>query len=351
MPQDTLPMDEHGTARPGGDGGLQAPVTGRVERARPLARPAPRLHFSTDAEPGIRRVRRGRGFAYVDVAGRAVSEPTVERIRSLAIRPAWKEVWILPSPSGHLQATGRDARGRKVYRYHADYRSEREAGKYGRLAEFGRVLPRVRRAVDGVLSRPGLPRDKVLALVIRLLELTHMRVGNEQYVSANRSFGLTTLRRRHARVTGSPVRFRFRGKSGRDHELRLRDRRLATLVRRCQDLPGQRLFEYLDAEGLPMGVSSDDVNDYLKRISGHGSHRPGLPDLGRHRARLPRAATAGSTRVSRQSGPPGRRSDGHGRDTLGQHPHRGARQLHPSCHPRRVAVRLPASTSRPARSP
>jgi DNA topoisomerase I len=214
-------------------------------------------------------VRHGRGWRYRDPDGRVVEDrATLERIAALVIPPAWTGVWICSSSRGHLQATGRDARGRKVYRYHARYRRTREAGKYARLAAFGRRLPRIRRAVSRDLARPGLPRDKVLALVVRLLELTHMRVGNEQYAAANRSFGLTTLRRRHAQVRGGEVRFRFRGKSGRDQELRLHDRRLAGLVRRCQDLPGQVLFGYLDAADDAHQVRSDDVNDYLRRVSG-----------------------------------------------------------------------------------
>jgi DNA topoisomerase-1 len=193
---------------------------------------------------------------------------TLARIRSLAIPPAWTDVWICADERGHLQATGRDARNRKVYRYHPAFRRSREQDKYARLATFGAALPRIRRAVARDLAARGLGRDKVLALVVRLLELTRMRVGNEAYVEANRSFGLTTLRDRHATVRGSGVRFRFRGKSGQDHEMHLRDRRLATLVRRCQELPGQQLFEWLDDEGQPHRVSSDDVNEYLRRVAG-----------------------------------------------------------------------------------
>lgn len=177
-------------------------------------------------------------------------------------------MWICADDRGHVQATGRDARGRRVYRYHRRYRQLREADKYAQLATFGRALPRIRRAVDRDLRRPGMHRDKVLALVVRLLELTHMRVGNEAYAAANRSFGLTTLRRRHATVVGAEVRFRFRGKSGRVQELRLNDRRLAGLVARCQDLPGQTLFTWLDADDRPHAVTSDDVNGYLRRVSG-----------------------------------------------------------------------------------
>jgi len=186
----------------------------------------------------------------------------------LVIPPAWTDVWISASATGHLQSTGRDTRGRKVYRYHLRYRASRESGKYARLAAVGLRMPRIRRRVTRDLRGSGLPRDKVLALVVRVLELTHMRVGNEQYAAANRSFGVTTLRRRHAQVSQGEVRFNFRGKSGKDHELRLHDRRLAALVRRCQELPGQELFGYRDEAGVVQQVRSDDVNDYLRRISG-----------------------------------------------------------------------------------
>lgn len=186
----------------------------------------------------------------------------------MAIPPAWHDVWVCHDERGHVQATGRDARGRKVYRYHPRFRRRRETDKYARLARVGHALPRIRRAVARDLARPGVPRDKVLALVVRLLELTQMRVGTEAYAEANRSFGLTTLRGRHATVAGSGIRFRFRGKSGQVHDLRLHDRRLAGLVRRCQELPGQQLFEWLDDDGRPHRVDSDDVNDYLRRASG-----------------------------------------------------------------------------------
>ena len=183
------------------------------------------------------------------------------------IPPAWTDVWICPDPLGHLQATGRDARGRKQYRYHPRYRQRRETAKYERLVAFARALPAIRRQVDRDLARPGLPREKVLAAVVRLLELTLIRVGNEEYRKLNRSFGLTTLRDRHATVRGSSIRFRFKGKSGRDHEVGLRDRRLATVVRRCQDLPGQELFQYVGEDGEPVDIASDDVNDYLRAIA------------------------------------------------------------------------------------
>jgi DNA topoisomerase-1 len=233
--------------------------------------PAPRLRHSTDAAPGIRRRRAGRGFTYLEPDGRRVlDEATLDRIRRLAVPPAWDDVWICPDPNGHLQATGRDARGRKVYRYHPRYRQRRESAKFERLVAFARALPAIRRRVDRDLRRHGLPREKVIAAVVRLLELTLIRVGNEEYARLNRSFGLTTLRERHASVRGSTIRFRFRGKSGRVHEVGLHDRRLAGVVRRCRDLPGQELFQYLDEEGEPVDIRSDDVNDYLRSIAGAG---------------------------------------------------------------------------------
>jgi DNA topoisomerase-1 len=228
-----------------------------------------RLRHSTDRKPGITRRRAGRGFTYGDPDGRRVRDrETLERIRTLAVPPAWTDVWICPDPLGHLQATGRDARGRKQYRYHARFRQRRETDKYERLVAFARALPAIRRHVDRDLARPGLPREKVLAAVVRLLELTLIRVGNEEYRRLNRSFGLTTLRDRHATVRGTSIRFRFKGKSGRPHEVGLRDRRLAAVIRRCQDLPGQELFQYVGDEGEPVDIASDDVNDYLRSIAG-----------------------------------------------------------------------------------
>ena len=227
------------------------------------------LRYVTDARPGIRRVRSGRGFRYVDPDGATVRDPvTLARIRSLAIPPAWIDVWICRSANGHIQATGRDARGRKQYRYHPRWRETRDADKYERLIAFARVIPRIGRRVDKDFARPGIPREKVLALVVRLLELTLIRVGNDEYARLNRSFGLTTMRGRHVRVGGSSIRFRFQGKSGRQHEVGLRDRRLARLVRRCQELPGQELFGYVDEEGETRDVTSEDVNAYLREVSG-----------------------------------------------------------------------------------
>jgi len=226
------------------------------------------LRHSTDAKPGIRRRRSGRGFTYRDADGATVRDPeSLERIRKLAIPPAWTDVWICPWPNGHLQATGRDARGRKQYRYHARFRARRERVKYERLVDFARALPAIRDRVDRDLAREGLPREKVLAAVVRLLELTLIRVGNDEYARLNRSFGITTLRDRHAVVEGSQIRFRFRGKSGRQHEVGLRDRRLAGIVKRCRDLSGQELFQYVGADGEPHDVASDDVNAYLGEIA------------------------------------------------------------------------------------
>ena len=227
------------------------------------------LHYSTDRRPGITRRRAGRGFSYRDPDGARIRDREVlARIRALAIPPAWEEVWICPSPSGHLQAVGRDARGRKQYRYHPRWHERRGAEKFTRMLAFAEALPRIRARCDDDLARPGLPREKVLAAVVRLLELTLIRVGNDEYARLNRSFGLTTLRDRHARIEGTAVRFRFRGKSGQMHEVGLRDRRLAAIVRRCQDLPGQELFAYVDEAGETRDVASDDVNAYLRETAG-----------------------------------------------------------------------------------
>jgi DNA topoisomerase-1 len=227
------------------------------------------LRYSTDARPGITRRRRGRGFGYVDPAGEPVRDETrLRRIRSLAIPPAWTEVWICPDPVGHLQATGRDARGRKQYRYHPRWHDRRGADKFSRMLAFAAALPRIRRQCDADLARPGVPRERVLAAVVRLLELTLIRVGNDEYARENRSYGLTTLRDRHATIEGSAIHFRFRGKSGKVHEVGLRDRRLAGIVRRCQELPGQELFQYVDDEGEVRDVTSDDVNAYLETAAG-----------------------------------------------------------------------------------
>jgi DNA topoisomerase-1 len=229
------------------------------------------LTYVCDDDPGIRRTKSAKGFAYRDAKGRPVRDPeTLERIRKLAIPPAYTDVWICARADGHIQATGRDARGRKQYRYHADWRSVRDEGKFSRMAAFGRALPAIRARVDADLRRHGLPKEKVLAAVVRLLELTLIRVGNAEYARANKSFGLTTLRDRHVRFEGAQVRFQFKGKSGVVHSTGVRDRRLAGIVRRCQDIPGQRLFQYLDDAGQRHAVGSADVNAYLREITGEG---------------------------------------------------------------------------------
>ena len=222
-----------------------------------------------DAQPGIRRQRRGKSFRYVTARGRLVRDDrTRTRIRNLAIPPAWEDVWICRDPRGHLQATGRDARGRKQYRYHDQWRTVRDDAKYARLIAFARALPKIRRRVAVHLRRRHLPREKVLAAVVKLLETTLIRVGNEEYARNNHSFGLTTLHNRHVRTRGSRVRFAFRGKSGIKHEIDLDDARLARVVRGCQDLPGQELFEYVAEDGQVRDVGSADVNEYLREISG-----------------------------------------------------------------------------------
>ena len=227
------------------------------------------LRYTNDDQPGIRRKRSGRGFAYTDRDGVPIRDKgELGRIRRLAIPPAWTDVWISPSPIGHIQATGRDARGRKQYRYHERWREVRDEAKYGRLIDFAKALPRIRKRVDADLARPGVPRERVLATAVRILDQTFMRVGNSEYARENGSFGLTTLRSRHVEVVGSRILFRFRGKSGKDHEVDVRDRRLARVVTRLEHLPGQELFRYLDDEGEPRAIGSEDVNAYLGEISG-----------------------------------------------------------------------------------
>jgi DNA topoisomerase-1 len=227
------------------------------------------LRHVTDRTPGIERRRAGKGFTYRDVDGRLVRDPAiVSRIRSLAIPPAWTSVWICPSAHGHIQATGRDAKGRKQYRYHPRWRKVRDETKYEKMIAFASALPGIRAAVERDLALPGLPREKVLATIVQLLEVTCIRVGNEEYARKNRSFGLTTLQNRHVDVSGSVVRFGFRGKSGKSHAITLQDRRLARVIARCSELPGHELFQYVDDEGEARSVESSDVNAYLKRITG-----------------------------------------------------------------------------------
>lgn len=226
------------------------------------------LRYVSPDEPGIARRRRGKGFTYTLPSGRPVTDAaTLARIRALAIPPAWTDVWICAQATGHVQATGRDARGRKQYRYHARFRDRRDADKFDRMIRFGERLPRIRRRVTRDLRARGLPRDKVVAAVVRLLELTLLRVGNDEYARLNRTFGLSTLRNRHAEIRGENVRFRFRGKGGKVHEVGVSDRRLAALVRRCQGLPGQQLFAYVDESGETRQIDSEDVNEYIRRVA------------------------------------------------------------------------------------
>jgi DNA topoisomerase-1 len=227
------------------------------------------LRYVTDGGPGITRFSAGGGFRYRAADGSPVRDlPTRRRIRALAIPPAWTEVWICPTPHGHVQAVGRDARGRKQYRYHSRWREVRDATKYGRLVQFAERLPALRRRVAEDLARPGLPREKVLATVVRLLETSLIRVGNAEYAAANGSFGLTTLRSRHVRVEGTSLRFEFRGKGGKRHVVDVADRRLARVVRQCQELPGHELFQYVDDDGQRHTIASGDVNAYLRETAG-----------------------------------------------------------------------------------
>jgi DNA topoisomerase I len=227
------------------------------------------VQYTSDCSPGIRRLRRGRNFTYRYPSGRKVSDPTLlARIRRLAIPPAYRDVWICSDPQGHLQATGRDARGRKQYRYHPDWRTHRDAAKFDRMLEFGRSLPRIRRRVAQDLRKSGLPRERVLATLVRLLESTLVRIGNEEYARSNGSFGLTTLRDRHVSVRGATLTFEFRGKSGIAQSVSINDPVLARIVQRCADIPGQELFQWIDADGERRRIDSADVNGYLRAASG-----------------------------------------------------------------------------------
>jgi len=227
------------------------------------------LRYVSDDSPGYRRRIHGKGFDYLDTEGKRIrDERRLLRIKHLAIPPAWTDVWICPSPTGHIQATGRDARRRKQYRYHERWRGIRDENKFGRLAAFAQALPKIRRRITRDMKLPGMPRHKVLATVVQLLERTFMRIGNEAYARENKSFGLTTIRNRHVKVKGANLRFRFRGKSGRQHDVNVTDRRVARTVSRCQDLPGQDLFQYVADNGDVQNITSQDVNDYLREISG-----------------------------------------------------------------------------------
>jgi DNA topoisomerase-1 len=241
-----------------------------VESSNPVeSAAAAGLRYVNDEGPGIRRQRRGKAFSYYRPDGQLIRDrQVIQRIKALVIPPAWTDVWICPDPDGHIQATGRDARERKQYRYHRRWHEVRDAAKYERLAAFAEALPRIRDRVEADLRAHGLPRRKVLALVVKLLQDTSIRIGNDEYRRENRSFGLTTMLDRHARFDGPGVRFEFKGKSGRLHSVRLTDRRLARIVKQCQDIPGQELFQYLDGDGRRHAIGSTDVNDYLREISG-----------------------------------------------------------------------------------
>ncbi|UCI09260.1 DNA topoisomerase IB [Mesorhizobium sp. B1-1-8] len=226
------------------------------------------LTYVSDADPGIRRLRKGKGFSYLGANGRPVDEATLARIKSIVIPPAWTDVWISPDPDGHIQATGRDQRGRKQYRYHSQWTEERDGAKYSSLVAFAEALPGLRRQIDADLRRHGLPFERVVAAVVWLLDNTMIRVGNTAYAHDNKSFGLTTLRDRHVDIEGSSLRFAFKGKSGKEWKLKLVDRRIARIVRGAQDLPGQKLFQYLDEDANRRPLRSDDVNRYIHDVAG-----------------------------------------------------------------------------------
>src|SRR5262245_37062069 len=227
------------------------------------------LRYVSDDKPGIQRIRRGNNFVYIGTDGQPIQdEKELQRIKSLAIPPAWTDVWICPIANGHIQATARDAKGRKQYRYHPRWREVRDETKYGRMLAFAQALPVIRRRVEKDLQLPGMPREKILATLVRLLETTFIRVGNEEYARTNNSYGLTTMRNHHVEVSGSTLTFRFRGKSGKYHSIRLTDPRLSRIVKRCQNLPCQDLFQYLDENSEPQSIGSTDVNDYLRYITG-----------------------------------------------------------------------------------
>src|SRR6266850_1691940 len=227
------------------------------------------LQYVSDDRPGYTRRANNGEFEYLDTQGKLIrDEHRLLRIKRLAIPPAWTDVWICPSASGHIQATGRDARRRKQYRYHERWREIRDENKYERIVSFGKALPKIRRSVSKDLSLPGLPRNKVLAAIVQLLELSFIRVGNEEYARENKSFGLTTMQDRHVDVKGSKIRFRFRGKSGIKHDVDVTDRRIAKIVLKLQDLPGQELFQYVDENDEVCEITSQDVNDYLRAITG-----------------------------------------------------------------------------------
>ena len=322
-----------------------APIINPAEAARFAG-----LRYVSDTIPGIRRKRAGTGFYYTRPDGSRLVEPDErKRIRSLVIPPAWTDVWICPFKNGHLQATGRDARRRKQYRYHPVWREIRDETKYRRLVDFARTLPKIREVVESDLAQPGLTKRKVLAAVVRLLESTLIRVGNEEYARSNRSYGLTTLRDRHAVIEGSKLRFRFRGKSGKDHCIGIKDRRLARIVRRCQDLPGQELFQYTENGSPPTPIDSSDVNDYIREISGEDFTAKDFRTW---------AGTLAAAAALQEFGVPGSLTEAKrkcgagcqtGGRTSGKHTLDLSKILHPPGHHRGLHGRLTAAPSRTSR--
>jgi len=252
------------------EGSRPVPDDEGTDRGTPLCPSLPDdLHYVDDRSPGIRRRLQRGTFTYFLPDGTRLRDPgEITRLNKLAIPPAYTDVWICPDPAGHLQATGRDARGRKQYRYHPRWREIRDSNKYERLLAFGAALPKMRERLEQHLGKRGMPREKVMALVLQLLESTLIRVGNARYAKENRSYGLTTLRTRHVDVRGAAIRFHFRGKSGVEHRVTLRNQRLARIMRRCLELPGQHLFQYLDEDGARHPVSSSDVNQFIQQLTG-----------------------------------------------------------------------------------
>ncbi len=312
------------------------------------------LNYTTDARPGIQRVGSGSGFRYIDPSGKLVRDAaTLARIRSLVIPPAWTRVWICPDERGHIQATGRDARGRKQYRYHRRWREVRDETKYYRLIAFARALPAIRRRTHRDLGRPGLSREKVLAAVVQLLEKTLIRVGNDEYARQNHSFGLTTMRDGHVKVNGRCVRFAFRGKSGVEHEVDLEDLRLAKVVKACRDIPGYDLFQYL-RRGRRAAV---DRVGRRERVSAGGERsRPdveGLPHLGRHGAGGPDPARLRTSRLGVRTQEKHRPSRRVSREAAGEYARRLPEVLYPSgslrCLSRRRGSARPPPTARAGR--
>jgi len=258
------------SASPSGSSAAEelAPKNGALTNGAQASAERASLTYVSDTEPGIRRLKTGKGFSYKGPNGRAVSNGTRARIKALAIPPAWTDVWISPDADGHIQATGRDQRGRKQYRYHPQWAEERDGAKYSNLIAFAEALPALRNQIDADLRRHGLPLERVVAAIVWLLDNAMIRVGNAAYARDNKSFGLTTLRDRHVDIQGSSLRFAFKGKSGKEWRLKLTDRRIAKIVRGAQELPGQKLFQYLDEDGNRRPVHSDDVNRYIRDAAG-----------------------------------------------------------------------------------